>query len=290
MSHAPDRRDHGRNDVPRSYRRGFSSLRAGTKQVLGITKVASRLGPKQVKDELQIATLEMKDKGIKLGIGAGLIVTGLIFLLLAVVALVIAAVAGLAKLMPAWLAALLIAALFLVILAVLVLAGLSRIKKQLPLKPESAIFGLLYDIGVVKEGSGYTATRVRREQRERRAAAEEEAAEKKRRQAAGEVPQEPVPTQEQLTQRTKARRDHLKQLRDDLNANIDSVRRQTRGMVSKTKTDVQDAPHRAKGMASSLVANAQDPEALQARWKPLAVLIASTGAFFLFLGRLLKRR
>ena len=129
-------------------------------------------------------------RGYPLGVGAGLIAAGLVFALLAVVALVIAAVAGLAQVMPAWLAALIIAALFLVILAVLALIGISKIKKQLPLKPESAIFGLLYDLGVAKEGSGYTATRVRREQREKSEAKEAEAAEAKRKQESGEVPAE----------------------------------------------------------------------------------------------------
>ena len=290
MSHAPEHADERRTQQPRSYRGGFSSLKAGAQQVLGITKVATRLGPKQIKDEIQIAKLEMKDKGVKLGVGAGLIAAGLVFALLAVVALVIAAVAGLAQVMPAWLAALIIAALFLVILAVLALIGISKIKKQLPLKPESAIFGLLYDLGVAKEGSGYTATRVRREQREKSEAKEAEAAEAKRKQESGEVPAEPTPTQDQLEQRTKARRDHLKQLRDDLDAQIGSVRGQAAGLLGKTRSDVQEAPQRAKGVAANLAENVQDPEALQARWKPLTALAVSVGAFFLFLGRLLRRR
>lgn len=289
MSHEPGALDTGTQNRPRSYRGGVTALKAGVEQVAGISKVASRLGPKQVKDELQIAKLEMKDKGIKVGIGAAVLAVALVFLLLATIALVVAAVAGLSKVMEAWLAALLIALLFVIILAILALVGISKIKKQLPLKPESAIFGLLYDLGVVKEGSAYTASRVRQEMREKEEAKEAEKAEQKRRREAGETPTEPTPTLEQLEQRTKARREHLKSLRDDFGRQTEYVKAQANGLADKTKTDTKDAPHRAENVASGLAANASDPEALKARWKPFTALAVSVGAFVVFLGRLIKR-
>jgi hypothetical protein len=290
MSHAPGPAQPGTTSRPRSYRSGIGALKNGATQLLGVSKVASRLGPKQIKDELQIAKLEMKEKGIKFGVGAAFVVAGLAFLLLAVIALVVAAVAGLSKVMEAWLAALLIAALFIVILAVLALIGLAKIKAQLPLKPESAIFGLLYDIGVAKEGSEYTATRVRREMREKQEAKQQAKDEESRRRRAGEAPEVPQPSRDQLEQRTKARRDHLKSLRDDLGQQAQGIRSTASGLVGKTKHDARTAPDRARSAASGFAANAQDPEALRLRWKPLTVLAVSLGTAAIFLARLLKRR
>lgn len=292
MSHPVETPETAAPGRTRSYRGGFTSLKNSASQVVGITKVASRLGPKQVKDELQIAKVEMIDKGKKFGVGAALVVVGLVFLLLAAIALVAAAIDGLAHALPDglwWLSALIVAVFFLILLAIFALVGVSKIKKQLPLKPESAIFGLLYDLGVAKEGSQYTATRVRREMREKDEAKEAEKAEKKRKEQSGEVPAEPAPTQDQLEQRTKARRDHLKVLRDDLGRQTRFVRTEATGLADKGKTDVKDTPNRAKGVANGFAANVQDPEALKARWKPLTALAVSVGAFFVFLGRLIKR-
>lgn len=111
------------------------------------------------------------------------------FLLLATIALVGAAIAGLSQIMPAWLAALLLAVLFLIILAVAALIGVSTIKKALPLVPRKALFGVKYDLGVVKEGSAYTESRVQREEQlarerkeqEKREAAQDPAQQKPRR-------------------------------------------------------------------------------------------------------------
>ncbi|RUQ21166.1 phage holin family protein [Kocuria sp. HSID16901] len=293
MSHSINHGETTTKHKPRSYRGGLSSLKAGVSQVLGIGKVASRLGPKQIKDELQIAKLEMKDKGIKLGVGAAFVVVGLVFLLFAVIALITAAIAGLATVMPLWLSALLFAALFIVLLAIFALIGLLRIKSQLPLKPESAIFGFLYDLGVAKEGSSYTSSRVRREMKEKEEAKAEEKRqakeEKKRQKRSNEVPETPQPSQDQLEQRTKARRDHLKSLRDDFGQQFSSVQSSATGLAEKSSEDAKSAPDRAKVAASNLGANVSDPDNLKARWKPLTALAVSVGAFFVFLGRLFKK-
>ncbi|WP_030016019.1 MULTISPECIES: phage holin family protein [Micrococcales] len=293
MSHSINHGETTTTQRPRSYRGGLSSLKAGASQVMGIGKVATRLGPKQIKDELQIAKLEMKDKGIKLGVGAAFVAVGLVFLLFATIALIGAAIAGLATIMPLWLSALLFAALFIVLLAIFALIGLLKIKKQMPLKPESAIFGFLYDLGVAKEGSSYTSSRLRREMKEKQEAKAEEKqqakAEKKRQEKSGQVPENPQPTQDQLEQRTKARRDHLKTLRDDFGQQFSSVKSSATGLAEKSSADAKSAPDRAKAAASNLGSNVSDPENLKARWKPLTALAVSVGAFFVFLGRLFKK-
>ena len=85
-----------------------TTKKPGAASIVDVVKVFLRLLPKQLKDEAQLAVLELKAKGIKLGIGAAFAVVGLIFLGLAVIALVGAAIAGLSHVMPAWLAALLL--------------------------------------------------------------------------------------------------------------------------------------------------------------------------------------
>ena len=189
-----------------------TTKKPGAASIVDVVKVFLRLLPKQLKDEAQLAVLELKAKGIKLGIGAAFAVVGLIFLGLAVIALVGAAIAGLSHVMPAWLAALLLAVVFLVVLAILALIGVSKIKGALPLMPEKAVFGLRYDLGVVKEGSAYNEGRVQRDINE---------AEQKKQREKEEAANDPnrvkpvKPTEEQLRNRLKLRREHLKSLRDD---------------------------------------------------------------------------
>jgi uncharacterized membrane protein YqjE len=112
-----------------------------------------RLVTDLVKGELELAKLELIEKGKKLGIGAGLIVAALIVLLLFVTMLLTAAVLGLGEVMPPWLAALLVALVLLIVAAVLAFVGYKAVQKALPPKPERAMRGLQRDVNVLK-GSG----------------------------------------------------------------------------------------------------------------------------------------
>ena len=75
----------------------------------------------------------------------------------------------LGQLVPLWASALIWAGVFLIILAILGLIGYKKVKAQLPFAPESAIFGVLFDLGVLREGSAMTASRLKQEQAERAA-------------------------------------------------------------------------------------------------------------------------
>ena len=250
--------------------------------------------PKQLQDEAQLAFLELKEKGIKVGVGAALAVVGLVFLGLAVIALIGAAIAGLSHVMPAWLAALLLALLFLIILAVLALIGIAKIKSALPLMPKKAIFGLRYDLGVVKEGSAYNEGRVQREMNET-----EQKKQREKEEAANDPNQvKPVkPTEEQLRHRLKLRREHLKSLRDDAQNRADSVQAATQGFVGRTQrtfTETQETVKRtfaskggSQGVRPAGSTSAQD--VLSERWQPLAVAVAAGSAFLVFLRKLLKK-
>ena len=142
------------------------------------------------------------------------------FMVIAIIGLLIFL---LGQLVPLWASALIWAGVFLIILAILGLIGYKKVKAQLPFAPESAIFGVLFDLGVLREGSAMTASRLKQEQAERaaRKQAEREAAAEKARQEAEERKargeEEPKPlTIEQIQQRTKERRAHLAALRDDM--------------------------------------------------------------------------
>ena len=271
-----------------------TTKRPGAAPITDVVKVFVRLLPKQLKDEAQLAVLELKDKGIKVGVGAAFVVVGLLFLGLAVIALVGAAIAGLSHVMPAWLAALLLAVVFIVVLAVLALIGVSKIKNAMPLVPEKTIFGLRYDLGVLKEGSAYNEGRVQREINE---------AEQKKQREKEEAANDPnrvkpvKPTEEQLRSRLKLRREHLKSLRDDAQNRADSVQAATKGFVNRTSRTVKatqasvKSTFASKGGTQGVRAEGSTSAAdvLSERWQPLAVAAAAGTAFLVFLRKLLRK-
>ncbi|MEU5467077.1 phage holin family protein [Kocuria salsicia] len=271
-----------------------TTKRPGAAPITDVVKVFVRLLPKQLKDEAQLAVLELKDKGIKVGVGAAFVVVGLLFLGLAVIALVGAAIAGLSHVMPAWLAALLLAVVFIVVLAVLALIGVSKIKNAMPLVPEKTIFGLRYDLGVLKEGSAYNEGRVQREINE---------AEQKKQREKEEAANDPnrvkpvKPTEEQLRSRLKLRREHLKSLRDDVQNRADSVQAATKGFVNRTSRTVKateasvKSTFASKGGTQGVRAEGSTSAAdvLSERWQPLAVAAAAGTAFLVFLRKLLRK-
>ena len=271
-----------------------TTTKPGAASIVDVVKVFLRLLPKQLKDEAQLAVLELKEKGIKVGVGTAFAVVGLVFLLLATIALIGAAIAGLSHVMPAWLAALLLAAVFLVVLAVLALIGVSKIKGAMPLVPEKTIFGLRYDLGVVKEGSAYNEGRVQRDINEA-----EQKKQREKEEAANDPNQvKPVkPTEEQLRNRLKLRREHLKSLRDDAQNRADSVQSATQGFVNRTSrtfTSTQESVKNtfatrggSQGVRPAGSTSAADQ--LSERWQPLAVAVAAGTAFLVFLRKLLKK-
>lgn len=273
-------------------RAAFAGLKSSASRTVDATKVITRLAPKQLKDEIQIAKFEMKDKAVGLGKGVAVAAVGLLFGLFLLISLVSAAILGLGKVMEPWLAALVLALVFLILMAIFALIGVKMIKKQFPFKPESAIFGILYDLGVLKDGSAMTSERLKREQEEK---AEAKQKEKEAQEAAAkeeaqkEDSQAPAANEEQLKQRTAQRREHLKALRDDLDGNLQDSKSHSTRLVSGAKANVQAVPTQAKDRGRHLVQNATDPEVLKARWGVFATLAASVSAFFVFLGKLIRR-
>lgn len=275
--------------TPGGIRSGINNLKHNVTKAADAGKVLTRLAPKQLKDEVQIAKIEVKEKGIALGKGVAVAVVGLVFALFMAIALVILAYVGLSKLVAPWAAALILVVLFLLLAGILGFVGYKMIMKQLPFKPESAIFGILYDLGVLKEGSAMTSKRLKREQAEKAEAKEQAKKEAEEAEQKDENPKTPAPNKDQLIQRTKQRREHLKSLRDDIQTYANDMQTGAKGLVGNAKASAQNAPASAMVGGKKLAANASNPETLQAHWKSFATLAASIGAFFLFLGKLIRR-
>lgn len=263
----------------------------GSLSLFGLIKLLSRLTPRQVSDEVSIALAQMKQKGIKAGIAAAFLVVALIFVLFFAVALIVAAIMGLAEVMPAWLAALVVAAFFLVVGAVLALIGVSRLKKQLPLVPEDAIRGIRYDLGVLKEGRSFDPATLDEKK------PKDEKDGKDIKDSKDSKPKEPTPSYEELRNRTGERRSHIADARDSLGARAD-----VKSRLEKAKHRSSDKSTKGRTVQGSASASGSTRPAAVAvrrevplnttvadRWKPLSVLAASVAAMLVMLRRLLSK-
>lgn len=85
-----------------------------------------------VRDELQLAQLELKQKIKRAGIGGGLIAAAGAVALFGLAALMVAVIAALARVLPVWAAALMIGGAVLLVAGLLALAGIAQIKNGTP--------------------------------------------------------------------------------------------------------------------------------------------------------------
>ncbi|MGH3549074.1 MAG: phage holin family protein [Pseudonocardiaceae bacterium] len=104
-----------------------------------------------VRDEMALATAEMKRKGTQAGIGIGIGGAGAVVALLGLGALVAAAILGLATVLAAWLAALIIGVVVLLLAGVVSAAGITQVRNSAPPVPEKAVRSTKQDIETVKE-------------------------------------------------------------------------------------------------------------------------------------------
>ncbi|WBQ04803.1 phage holin family protein [Kribbella sp. CA-293567] len=103
-----------------------------------------------VRDELQLAKAELKDKGKEAGIGFGLFGGAGTVAVYGVGALVAAAILGLATAVPAWLSALIIALVLFAVAGVAALLGKKHVTQATPPMPEQAVEGVHEDIEALK--------------------------------------------------------------------------------------------------------------------------------------------
>jgi uncharacterized membrane protein YqjE len=111
-----------------------------------VTNDLSRL----VRDELELAKVELKEKGKEAGVGAGLFGGAGTFALYGLGALIAAAILGLATALPAWLSALIVAAVLFVIATVAALLGKRHVARAGPPVPQRAVDGVHEDLEALK--------------------------------------------------------------------------------------------------------------------------------------------
>ncbi|HKU11376.1 MAG TPA: phage holin family protein [Sinomonas sp.] len=284
---------------------------------------AARLAPRQLNDEIALAKYELKDRGVQAGIGAALFGIALVFLGLLVIALVVAAILGLATIMPGWLAALIVGAACLLILLVAALIGMGRVKKAMPLYPADAVRGLRYDLAIIKDGRDFdprvldpTTIQYKRAKAEKEAAAARAKMEKAADDRAHGRVKPPTPTEGELRDRLAKRRNHMLDVRDGLVEELD-VKRQAEGLAEDARaaffrvrasafakaraaaqtrpaqtrtgqTQTQQALPSAEERAENAAASNRMGEAVKERWAPIAAFAVSSTAFVVFLRKLVK--
>ncbi len=262
-------------------------------------RLVAKLAPRQLNDEIALAKIEIKRKGIQVGVAAAFFAVALLFVAFLVTGLIVAAIMGLATIMPAWLAALLVCAVFLVIALIGALVGLRKFKKAMPLVPEDTIRGLKHDLGIVKEGSDFNPAVLdpsSEQAKAAKAAKEAKAAQDKAEKEAKEAAKPdlgPAPTEAELRSRLDQRRRHLTGVRDELGEELD-VKTQAQILLDATQAQLKTGKERAGQQFESLTRSASNflnranEGQSGVRWKPLAALAGSAAVLVVLLRRLLK--
>jgi len=107
-----------------------------------------------VRKELQLAQLEMTEKGKRAGIGAGLFGGAGVVALYGVGALIAAVILLLATAIEPWLSALIVAVVLLAAGGVVALMGKKQVQQAVPPQPEQAIQSTKRDVDTVKGKAG----------------------------------------------------------------------------------------------------------------------------------------
>ena len=113
-----------------------------------LTQQVSRL----VRDEVQLAKIDLTEKGKKAGLGLGAFSIAGLLAFFALGALVTTAIAALSRAVDVWLAALVVAVVLLALAAVAALVGKKEVQQATPPVPQAAVDGVKKDVDAVKEG------------------------------------------------------------------------------------------------------------------------------------------
>lgn len=276
---------------------GRTSTRPAIRTLPKTLKLVARLAPRQLNDEIALAKVELKRKATQVGVAGAFFGVALVFMSLLVIALVVAAILGLATIMPGWLAALIVAAVFLVIVALGALIGVSKFKKAMPLIPEDTIRGLKHDLGIAKEGSAFdesildpNSPAAKAEKAAKEAAAEKAKAEKAAKEAAKEADAAKAPTEAELRLRLNKRREHLTGVRDELGEQLD-VKKQSQALLGAATMKLQEGTDFASAKFADLGEAVPEDLAgrLASRWKDLVAFAAAAAVFVVALRKLLKK-
>ena len=107
-----------------------------------------------VRKELQLAQIELTEKGKRAGIGAGLFGSAGVIALYGVGVFIAAAVMGLATVIEPWLAAVIVGVVMFAAAGVASLVGKKQVEQAVPPAPEQAIQSTKRDVNEVKGRAG----------------------------------------------------------------------------------------------------------------------------------------
>lgn len=119
--------------------------------VAELVQRASRQTADLVRQEMQLAQLELKQKGKQAGIGAGMFGAAGLIAFYGVATLIAAAVLGLSEVLEPWLSALLIGGVLLIVAAVVGAVAKGKTDEAMPPKPEKAMASVHDDVEHLKE-------------------------------------------------------------------------------------------------------------------------------------------
>jgi hypothetical protein len=111
-----------------------------------------------VRGEIELAKLEAKDAASKRGAAAGLMAGGVVVALYALATLIVAAVLGLAIVLPAWAAAVIVGVALVLIALILVLIGRARMRAAGPITPTRTIEGAKEDVAWIRRQTEHLKT------------------------------------------------------------------------------------------------------------------------------------
>ncbi|MEP9382404.1 phage holin family protein [Nocardioides sp. KR10-350] len=106
-----------------------------------------------VRDELQLAKVEMTDKARDTGLGVGMFGAAGLIALYGVGVLVATAILALALVLDAWLAALIVGVVLLAAAGVAALLGRGRVRKAAPLAPAETTDSVKQDVETVRRAA-----------------------------------------------------------------------------------------------------------------------------------------
>ena len=104
-----------------------------------------------VRHEVELAKAELREKGKRAGVGAGMFGGAGALGLYALGALTAAVIAGIAEALPVWAAALIVAAVYGAVAGILALRGKSKVQQATPPVPERTVQSVKEDVRYTKQ-------------------------------------------------------------------------------------------------------------------------------------------
>ena len=125
--------------------------RNGERPVGELVKDATEQAQTLIRQEIELAKVELSEKGKKAGIGAGMFGGAGLFGLFAFAALTAASIGAVDLAVPFWAAALIVAAVYGAIAGVLALTGKNKVQEATPPVPEQTVDNVKEDVAWTKQ-------------------------------------------------------------------------------------------------------------------------------------------